>query len=144
MALRKLLLFAALAATALAAALVASGWALAQTGLGTAPRPQPQAPGLSAPTCARTCKAAYSAIAAALPHERGELLARAIVTTPGFDYLQLARSLHIPTRAQIHAQWRRSCLERFPSSSQAATACIRMIDSWTPIPLPAPPSSAAS
>jgi hypothetical protein len=129
---------------ALAAVLVTGGWALGQTHVGALLRRPPVAPAPVPPTCSRSCRAAYEAIAKALPRERGELLDRAILATPGFDYLQLDHWLRIPTSAQIHAQWRRSCRERFPSGSQAAAACIRSIDSWTPIPLPASPSWAAS
>jgi hypothetical protein len=132
------------AAAALAAALVASGWALARTPLGAVDHRPPRPPALAPPTCGRTCEAAYDAIASALPRERDDRLARAILATPGFDYLQLDHSLGVPTSAQIHARWRRSCLERFPARTRAAVACIRSIDSWTLIPPPAPPSWAAS
>jgi len=95
-------------------------------------------------SCYRTCTAAYRAIAEVLPHDHDNRLARAIVHTPGFDYAKLSRLLRIPTVSHVRAQWRRNCLKRFPTYSQEAAACIRMIDSWTPLSLPTPPDWAES
>jgi hypothetical protein len=94
--------------------------------------------------CGRPCVAAYQAIAEALPHDRNNHLAHAILGAPGFDYLQLARALHVPTIARIRADWRRYCESRYPGNSRALAICVRMIDSSKPTPVPAAPGWASS
>jgi hypothetical protein len=95
-------------AAALVIALAATGaWAAGRSSAGTARtgiHPQHTATRSCGPTCLR----AYDAIAKALPGDRGNVLARAILSTPGFDYPQLSRALHVPTQAEILALWRRS------------------------------------
>lgn len=56
--------------------------------------------------CGTSCRAAYRAIAAALPHDQRNVLARAVVRTPGFDYAELSRALGVPTAAEIVGRWR--------------------------------------
>lgn len=58
-----------------------------------------------------------------------------MLRTPHFDYVELSHALHVPTRAQIHAHWRRYCRARFPGQVRAVRICTRMIDSWRPFPL---------
>jgi hypothetical protein len=87
--------------------------------------------------CGPSCRSAYAAIARALPHDRANMLAHAILGTPGFDYLQLARALRIPTVAEIRAQWRRRCQARFPRDPGKARACYRLILGRPPVALPA-------
>jgi hypothetical protein len=77
--------------------------------------------------CALACRAAYTAIARALPQDRENTLARAILSTPHFDYLQLAKAMHVPTPAQVRRWWRRYCNAHFPASDRAALACFQLI-----------------
>lgn len=56
--------------------------------------------------CGLPCRAAYRAIARALPHDSTNAVARAIVRTPGFDYAELSRALGVPTAAEIVSRWR--------------------------------------
>jgi hypothetical protein len=77
--------------------------------------------------CNLPCRAAYAAIARALPHDRGNTLARSILSTPHFDYLQLANAMHVPTPAQIRRWWRRYCNARFPANDQASFACSELL-----------------
>ena len=56
--------------------------------------------------CSSGCRAAYAAIARALPHDRTNELARAIVHTQGFDFVALSRALDVPTSAQIMSRFR--------------------------------------
>lgn len=115
---------------------VAGGWLLGRYAPdGTGPRGA-SAPITSPRPCAQACTAAYRVIAEALPHDRDNDLARAMLGAPDFDYLELDRALHVPTIAQIHAQWRRYCRSRYPGDSRAAAVCLRMIDSWRPLPVP--------
>jgi hypothetical protein len=53
--------------------------------------------------CGAACVSAYAAIATALPGDHGNVLARAILGTPGFDYAQLSRALHLPTMRELQA-----------------------------------------
>jgi hypothetical protein len=132
-----------LATATLACALSAGGWAAGRY----IARPAPPAQGpaaISSRACGPTCRAAYQAIAEALPHDRDNYLARAILATPGFDYLQLTRALHVPTIARIRAQWRRYCQSRYAGDPRTSAICVRMIDSWRPIPFPAAPGWATS
>lgn len=86
------------------------------------------APAASAPsTCGTSCTAAYRVIARALPQDPTARLARAIAATPGFDYGRLARTLRIPTTAQLHAQWRRRCDALHPDDRAAANRCYALI-----------------
>lgn len=129
----------------LVAVLVVGGWAVGRataTAHASTPGQAPTAVG-SSRSCARTCTAAYRVIAEALPHDQGAL-ARAILRTRDFDYLQLDHALHVPTIAQIRAQWRRYCRARYPGDPRDAAVCIRMIDSWTPSPFPPSPGWASS
>jgi len=64
------------------------------------------APAESSQPCTRICRSAYEAIAKALPRDRDNVLARAILGTRGCDYAELARALHVPTASEIEAQWR--------------------------------------
>ncbi len=95
MALRTLLFAIALGAVLAAAAFVPRSGAKASSTRVARP-----------PACAVACRAAYEAIARALPHDAGNVLARAIVRTPDFSYVDLARAMHVPTAAQIVARWR--------------------------------------
>jgi len=88
-------------------------------------------------TCGPSCRSAYAAIAQALPRDRGNVLASAILGTPGFDYLELARALQIPTLGEIHAHWRRHCHARFPHDPSRELACYRLILGRPPVELPA-------
>jgi hypothetical protein len=96
-------------------------------GTGFVSRPGATPAGLPASTCGVSCAAAYSAIARALPADRAAELTRAVLATPGFDYGRLARTLGIPTKAQLRAQWRRRCDARFPDDRRRANACFRLI-----------------
>lgn len=58
------------------------------------------------PACSSSCRAAYDAIAKALPRDRGNVLLKALLHTPGFDWTLLARSLHVPTARQIDEEFR--------------------------------------
>lgn len=86
--------------------------------------------------CGQPCAAAYHAIAEALPNDRDNELARAMLHTPHFDYQELSRALHVPTIAEIRSQWRRYCHARFPDQPRVEEACVRRIDSWGPVLLP--------
>jgi hypothetical protein len=77
--------------------------------------------------CASECRAAYTAIARALPQDRENTLARAILSTPHFDYLQLAKAMHVPTPAQVRRWWRHYCNSRFAADGRAALACFQLI-----------------
>lgn len=121
MRMRRLLL-----ASTLAAVLAGAGWAAGRTSVAAA-KPERAASATAASACGTPCQAAYEAIAKALPDDRGNSLARAILRTPGFDYPALSRALHIPTLAQIDAQWRRRCNTIFPDDRRLADACYRMI-----------------
>ncbi|HXH97752.1 MAG TPA: hypothetical protein VNH40_11130 [Gaiellaceae bacterium] len=101
-------------AAALAAALTAT---VASAAPSTARRQQ----------CTLPCRAAYAAIARALPQDRENTLARAILGTPHFDYPQLAKAMRIPTPAQIRRWWRRYCNAQFAADSRAAFACFQLI-----------------
>jgi hypothetical protein len=101
-------------AAILAAALTAT---VASAAPSTTPRQQ----------CNLACRAAYTAIARALPHDRENTLARAILSTPQFDYLQLAKAMHVPTPAQVRRWWRRYCNAHFPADDRAALACFQLI-----------------
>ena len=94
-----------------------------------------RAPMVVSRTCPRVCAAAYRAIADALQKDRDGDLARVIAHTPGFDYLELARALHVPTITQIRAQWRRYCRASLSVDSLALTICVQMIDSRQPASL---------
>jgi hypothetical protein len=96
-------------------------------GTGFAFRPVGAPAGAPTSTCGASCAAAYSAIARALPADRADGLARAVLATPGFDYGRLAHTLGIPTNAQLRAQWRRRCDARFPDDRRSANACFRLI-----------------
>jgi hypothetical protein len=91
----------------------------------------PSTAGPAAPTpaagCASSCRAAYDAIAKALPRDRENVLLSALLHTPGVDWRLLARSLHVPTARQIHAEWRRQCELRFPGDAVDAALCYRLI-----------------
>lgn len=58
-------------------------------------------------SCGGSCVAAYRLVAEALPGDRSNSLARAILATPRFDYERLGRALEVPTALKIEAQWRR-------------------------------------
>ncbi|HEX6761957.1 MAG TPA: hypothetical protein VF094_04065 [Gaiellaceae bacterium] len=58
------------------------------------------------PSCGVHCRAAYQAIARALPDDSSNTLVRAIVRTPGFGYPELSRALGVPTAGEILAEWR--------------------------------------
>jgi hypothetical protein len=77
--------------------------------------------------CNLPCRAAYAAMARALPQDRENTLARSILSTPHFDYLQLAKALHVPTPAQVRGWWRRYCNARFPTNGQASSACSELL-----------------
>jgi hypothetical protein len=96
-------------------------------GTGFVARPGATPAGVPVSTCGTPCTAAYSAIARALPADGTAGLARAVLATPGFDYGRLARTLGIPTNAQLRAQWRRRCDARFPDDRRSANACFRLI-----------------
>ena len=128
----------------LAGALAASCWAAGRSTAHAATPGRAPTPPDSARSCARTCRAAYRAIAEALPEDRAGNLARAILRTPSFDYLELDHALHIPTTAQVRTQWHRFCRSRYPSDSRTQAICVQMIDSWKPMPLPASPVWATS
>ena len=81
----------------------------------------------TSPGCGATCLSAYAAIARALPRDHENVLARAILSTPGFDYGQLGRALHVPTTREIRASWRRRCNAHFAGHARAARACYRQI-----------------
>jgi hypothetical protein len=70
--------------------------------------------------CGTSCYAAYAAIARALPGDRSNVLARAVLGTRGFDYAQLARALQVPSPAEIRRRWRRSCEARFSDRAEVA------------------------
>jgi len=78
-------------------------------------------------SCGTGCQAAYRIVASALPADRTNVLARAILATPNFDYARLARALRIPTIPQIKAQWREWCNRTFPSSEALQRLCFRLI-----------------
>lgn len=77
--------------------------------------------------CDLPCRAAYTAIARALPQDRENTLASAILSTPHFDYLQLTKAMHVPTLAQVRRRWRRYCNAHFPADRRAALACFELI-----------------
>jgi hypothetical protein len=88
-------------ATATVAALAAP--AMLRNEAAGAARAHPGAPG---DRCSVHCRAAYQAIARALPEDSSNTLARAIVRTPGFGYAELSRALGVPTAGKILAEWR--------------------------------------
>ncbi len=73
--------------------------------------------------CRQECLSAYQAIARALKHDPDNVVAPAIVQTPGFSYGVLERVLGIPTGEQIRARWRASCDARFANRPATATLC---------------------
>jgi hypothetical protein len=77
--------------------------------------------------CASSCAAAYTVIADALPRDRANVLARAIVGTPGFDYDELARALRVRTTTQVKARWPRFCRRLYPRNEFAAEACDELL-----------------
>lgn len=121
----------------------AGGWLLGRYAPDGAGRREASVPAASPRPCAQACTAAYRAIAEALPYDRDNELARAMLRTPHFDYVELDRALHVPTLAQIHVQWRRYCRARFPGRVRAVRICIRRIDSWRALPLPSAVGPAA-
>jgi hypothetical protein len=80
---------------AVAALLALLALAVARSGPAAATRAAP------ALECGAACVSAYAAIATALPGDRANVLARAILDTPGFDYARLARALHVPTTREL-------------------------------------------
>ena len=100
---------------------------LVGVGLGLALRPGSVPAASPRSTCGTSCAAAYSAIARALPADGATGLAHALLATPGFDYGRLTRALHIPTAAQLRADWRRRCDARYPDDRASANACYRLI-----------------
>jgi hypothetical protein len=85
------------------------------------------APTSAVPSCSQACRAGYQAIARALPRDRANVVARAIVRTSGFSYPELSRALGVPTGAQIRARWRASCEARFPKNPATVATCDREI-----------------
>ncbi len=82
----------------------------------------------AAPTrCSSSCVVAYAVIAEALPRDRTNMLARAIVATPGFNYMELSSALHIPTTRQVKARWPRFCRTLYPRNELAAEACDELL-----------------
>jgi hypothetical protein len=82
----------------------------------------------AAPTrCGPKCAAAYAVIAEALPQDRANALARAILATPGFDYSELTSALHIPTTTQVKARWPHFCQTLYPQNELAAETCKRLL-----------------
>jgi hypothetical protein len=114
--------------TALAATLALGGWVLGRSSI-AATLSGPRAPANASPSqpCTRVCRSAYEVIAKALPHDHGNVLARAILSTSGLSYAQLTRALHIPTTTEIRAQWRHYCDTQFPNQPRAARACFELI-----------------
>lgn len=78
-------------------------------------------------SCGESCQAAYRIVASALPGDRTNVLARAIVATPNFDYARLTRALRIPTVPEIKAQWRAWCNSTFPGSAELQRFCFQLI-----------------
>jgi hypothetical protein len=88
--------------------------------------------------CGTACHAAYQVIGKALQHDNANVVSQAILNTPTFDYNQLARTLKIPTVADIKAQWRHHCNTAFPHNPSAAGSCYRLILGWQRRPLTIP------
>jgi hypothetical protein len=126
-----------IAATIALAAVAAATAATRLTAAGPHATADAPASSVARTACDPSCRTAYAAIARALPRDRGNVLAAAILATPGFDFLQLARALRIPTVAEIRAQWRRRCQARFPHDPRLARACYRLILGRPPVSLPA-------
>lgn len=81
----------------------------------------------ASPQCGSSCQAAYRVVAAALPDDRANVLAGAILSTANFDYARLTRVLRIPTVPEIKAQWRAWCDRTFPGSTELQRICYRLI-----------------
>jgi uncharacterized membrane protein len=113
---------AALIASLLTAA-VAAGFAFGRSSAPSRARP--------VPVCGTACSSAYRAIAATLPHDSSNTLARNILAADGFDYARLSRALHVPSGAQLRRQWRRRCRATFPADPERVSACYRLILSST-------------
>lgn len=77
--------------------------------------------------CGPSCRAAYGAIARALPQDRENVLLSALLHTRGIDWTMLAVALHVPTARQIHARWMHECERRFPGDPGSTEACYLLI-----------------